>query len=237
MADAQAPTCLVTGSASGIGRALTISLLRSGWKVVGLDLRRSDQTDAVGFTGDEIDLTEFDVLRERLAGLPISELTAIVHCAGIMRPDGDPTTARRAGGNLWDLHVGVAEILLRQFADGLPDGRGRVVILSSRAAQGRANASLYAASKAAVNGFVRSWASALVARGVTVNAVAPSATNTPMLTDRARSALEPMRSLPIGRIIEPEEVAAAIAFLLSADAGAITGQTLVICGGMSLRTG
>ncbi|WEL43513.1 SDR family oxidoreductase [Pseudomonas sp. CBSPBW29] len=80
---------------------------------------------------------------------------------------------------------------------------------------------------------VRSWALELAERGITANLVAPGATQTPMLLDPARQGTPP-RQPPIGRFVQPEEVAGMVAFLLGPDAGAMTGQSLVMCGGASL---
>ncbi|MBV8696989.1 MAG: SDR family oxidoreductase, partial [Bradyrhizobium sp.] len=91
----------------------------------------------------------------------------------------------------------------------------------------------YAASKAALVAMARSWAAELAPRGITVNVVAPAATETPMLNDPSRGDVPP-KLPPIGRFIRPDEIAAAVGFLLSPEAGAITGQQLVICGGSSL---
>ena len=91
----------------------------------------------------------------------------------------------------------------------------------------------YAATKAALVGLARSFAREVAANGVTVNVVSPAATATSMQDDPARAGSAP-RMPPIGRLIEPAEVAEVVAFLLSPAAAAITGQDIAICGGASL---
>jgi NAD(P)-dependent dehydrogenase (short-subunit alcohol dehydrogenase family) len=114
----------------------------------------------------------------------------------------------------------------------MPDG-GRIVLIGSRGSMGLAGRSQYGATKAALVAMARAWAQELAPRGITVNVVAPAATDTPMLRDPARSA-SPPKLPPIGRLIRPEEVAALTAFLLGPEAGAITGQQIMVCGGASL---
>jgi NAD(P)-dependent dehydrogenase (short-subunit alcohol dehydrogenase family) len=98
---------------------------------------------------------------------------------------------------------------------------------------GIAGRSQYAASKAALVSLARSWAAESIAHGVTVNVVSPAATDTPMLQDPARANTAP-KLPPIGRLIQADEVAALVEYLLSQQAAAITGQDIAICGGASV---
>ncbi len=107
------------------------------------------------------------------------------------------------------------------------------MLIGSRVAQGKAGRSQYAATKAALIALARSWAAESIAAGVTVNVVSPAATETAMLDDPARKSETPVLP-PLGRLIRPEEIAALVSFLLSVQAGAITGQDIQVCGGSSL---
>jgi NAD(P)-dependent dehydrogenase (short-subunit alcohol dehydrogenase family) len=95
--------------------------------------------------------------------------------------------------------------------------------------------SQYAATKAALVALARSWAAELAPRRITVNVVAPGPTRTAMLDDPNRSTTPP-RLPPLGRLVEPAEVAALTRFLIEPSGAMVTGQTLVICGGASLPT-
>jgi NAD(P)-dependent dehydrogenase (short-subunit alcohol dehydrogenase family) len=220
---------LVTGSSSGIGAAIATRLLRDGWTVTGLDRSTATISDPA-FTHVGIDLLDTQHLRQWLAAA--EDVAALVHAAGFMRVAPLGALDHAAGEAMWRLHVEVAALLADQLAARLPDG-GRIVLVGSRTASGAAGRGQYAATKAALIGLARSWASELAPRGITANVVAPGATDTPMLQDPARGGVPP-RMPPIGRFVQPEEVAALVAFLLSADAAAITGQQIVICGGASL---
>ncbi|SFT90965.1 SDR family NAD(P)-dependent oxidoreductase [Sedimentitalea nanhaiensis] len=225
------PVVAISGIASGIGLATAHRFRCDGWQIIGLDIIAPSETPADEMI--EADLANSAGIACAERQLLGRETAAFVHSAGLMRDDSDHETMTDAGLALWTLHVGAAARLAQTLLPNMPNRRGRVVLLSSRAAQGRAGRGLYAASKAALDGLVRSLAAEHAARGITVNAVAPAATQTPQLNDPARKNAA-VRSLPIGRTIRAEEVAATIAFLASADAGAITGQTIYQCGGASI---
>lgn len=206
-------------------------LLADGWAVTGLS-RRPPGVHAPGVTHRALDLAVADAsaIRSALDGRPAVD--ALVHAAGLLRVGALGTLDREAGTAMWRLHVEAASLLADAVAPRMAQG-GRIVLIGSRVAAGAAGRSQYAASKAALVGLARSWAIELAPRGITVNVVAPGATETPMLLDPARVSSPPHRP-PIGRFIQPAEVAALVAFLLSPDAGAITGQQIVVCGGASL---
>lgn len=225
---------LITGSSSGIGLALAGRLLAAGWQVTGLDRTAPPaEAEAAGLKTVILDLLDAPALEAALPALLASWPIAFVHCAGVMRTGRIEKVRDADVDALWRLHVGAAITIMRDLAAVLPDRSGRVVLLSSRGALGRPARGVYAATKAALNGLARSWALELAPRGITVNVIAPAATDTPMLRDPARGEA-PAVSLPIGRLIEPDEVAYLAQCLLAPEAGAMTGQTLYVCGGASL---
>jgi 3-oxoacyl-[acyl-carrier protein] reductase len=221
---------VVTGSSSGIGAAIARRLIADGFRVTGLD-RAAPIIAAAEFTPVEVDLTDESARAAAIGRL--AEVTAIVHAAGILRAAALGSFDNAAADLLWRLHVDCARALADRLGPHLPTG-GRIVMIGSLSSRGIAGRSDYAASKAALVALARSWAVELLARGVTVNVISPATTATAMLTDPARKGVAPVQP-PIGRFIQPEEVAALAAFLISAQAGAITGQEIFICGGASLR--
>ena len=225
----KARTALVTGASSGIGSAIVDRLVADGWDVIGVS-RSLVQGRSDRFRSLQVDLSDLAALRRVLS--PINELQAIVHAAGFMHTARLGALNESDGAAMWAVHVSAAEALVNQLADRISAG-GRIVLIGSRAAGGAPGRSQYAATKAALVGMARSWAAELVTRQITVNIVAPAATDTPMLVDPNRAATPP-KLPPIGRLITPEEIAGVTAFLLGPHAGAITGQQIVVCGGSSL---
>lgn len=229
--DAAARHAVVTGSSAGIGRCIAHTLLGAGWRVSGLDVGAAT-LDHPSFTAVPVDLGVPAALADALAALPPAD--ALVHAAGVLRV-GRLGALDHAGGTLmWRLHVDAPSRLADALVPAMAErGAGRVVFIGSRVAQGMPGRGQYAATKAALIALARSWAAEVAPRGVTVNVVSPAATQTRMLSDPSRSASAP-RLPPVGRLIQPQEIADLVLYLLGPSAAAITGQDIAICGGSSL---
>lgn len=229
MATASSREVVVTGSSSGIGAAIARRLARDGWRVVGVD--RVESNDAGLLAVQHLtDLSDADAVRN--VARTASGASALVHAAGLMRTAKLDALSSADGDLMWAVHVRALSLLMQVLCPTMSAG-GRVVAIGSRTSRGAAGKGQYAATKAALVGLVRSFAAELAPRGVTANIVAPAATATPLLSRTDRADVPPAMP-PIGRFIEPDEIAATVAFLLSAEAGAITGQEITICGGASL---
>jgi len=225
---------VVTGSSSGIGFAIAQRLLDDGWQVTGFD--RAPATLAhPAFTPVVVDLRDGTATAQASrTALDGGAVDAMVHAAGVLRVGPLGALDPDEGQLMWQLHVDALTRIADVFVPHMQRvGHGRVVVVGSRVARGMAGRSQYAATKAALVALARSWAAEVVASGVTVNVVSPAATATAMLDDPARQTATP-RVPPLGRLIQPQEIAALVAYLLSPDAAAITGQEIQICGGASL---
>lgn len=239
------PIVIVTGASRGIGRAIARSFAESGRRVVGTATTEAGAESIRGELagcpepgrGAVLDIGDQDSVDELFAGLATNGdfPEILVNNAGITR-DG---LLVRMKPDIWDevISVNIGGIYRMCRAALRPMMRvraGRIVNLTSVVGIiGNPGQTNYAAAKAGIIGFSKSLAREVASRGITVNAVSPGFIDTDMTRDLSSDQRERLRSeIPLGRLGGPEDVAAAVAFLASAGAGYITGETIHVNGGM-----
>lgn len=251
--DSTARVALVTGGGRGIGREICLGLARAGQKVAVADLRVPEATEtattinAEGGTAIavEMDVADGDAVTAGLMSATdqLGPVEVLVNCAG-----WDVLTPFVATDeDFWDRVIEINyKGPLRTTHGCLPAmieaGFGRIVNIGSDAGRvGSSGEAVYAGAKGGVIAFTKTIAREVARRGITANVVCPGPTDTPLLeeiasaTDTSDKIIGAMaRAVPMERIGQPHEVAAAVVFLCSEEAGYITGQTLSVSGGLTM---
>lgn len=232
------PVTLVTGASRGIGRAVAERLARDGHRVI--NLSRSKPKGEFPGESHAVDLGDPEaakrVLAEVAAKQPVDNLVNNAAVA-LMAPIESLPMADL--DRMLDLNLRAAILAAQAVLPGMRKRRkGRIVNIASRAQLGKPGRSGYGATKAALVSITRTWALELAREGINVNAIAPGPIATELFTDTnppgAPSTKAFLAAVPMGRMGTPEEVAGAVAFLLGPDSSYVTGQTLYVCGGLSI---
>jgi 3-oxoacyl-[acyl-carrier protein] reductase len=225
---------LVTGAASGIGRATADALAAAGALVVGLDRLRPQGSPYHTVVADLADEAQV-IGGVAEAAAHLGGLDILVNNAGIMREAPLRDTTAADIDRHFAVNVRGAILAAREALKAMGPGSRIVNVSSELAYLGRQNASVYVATKAALIGLTRSWAREL-APHILVNAVAPGPTDTPLLGFAAMSAAQRALELdnPLGRIGRPEEIAAAVVYLVGPGATFVTGHCLGVNGGAAM---
>jgi 2-hydroxycyclohexanecarboxyl-CoA dehydrogenase len=228
-------TAVVTGGGSGIGLAVAERLRADGYQVATIDLKPSETPFA--FTADVTDRSQIDAALSAIRGA-LGPIKVLVNAAGL---DGFKRFTQIEFADwqrIIDVNLnGVFHMIQAVLPDMLEAGWGRIVNISSSSTHsGTPYMSHYVAAKSAVNGLTKSLALEYGPDGITVNAIPPGFIDTPMLRNaEQRGNLgdieKTIATTPVRRIGKPEDIAAACAFLVSEEAGYITGQILGVNGG------
>lgn len=234
---------LVTGGTRGIGEAISTTLHSKGYKVIanygGNDKNAAEFTERTGIPTIKFDVSNFQETADAIAKIEAEHgaVDVLVNNAGITR-DG---TMHRMSFEQWDavIQTNLASCFntCRAVIEGMRErGFGRIINVGSVNGQaGQYGQVNYAAAKSGIHGFTKALALEGAGKGITVNAIAPGYVDTEMVRAVPPEVLAKIiKTIPVGRLGKPEDIANSVAFLVDDESGFITGSTLSINGGQHM---
>ena len=233
-------TAVVTGASRGIGNAIAQRLTAGGWRVFNLDIEAPPESAEWVSTWIETDLSD-----EVAIGKAFKRILTEGPVTGLVNNAALPNNHELADTSLQEFDKAVAvnmraPMLCAQavLESMKAEGFGRIVNMASRAHLGKARRTAYAGTKGALVSMTGVWALEMAEFGITVNAIAPGPIRT-ALFDAANPPNDPrtnaiIDAVPVKRLGEPADIANAVAFFMDDAAGFVTGQTLYVCGGVTL---
>jgi 3-oxoacyl-[acyl-carrier protein] reductase len=238
---------VVTGSARGIGRAIVLELLKHNRIIAGIDLNEqqlAELKEEISKSGNDIVTKALDITNSEKFSATLEDLAdqyggigVLVNNAGITRDNLLIRMSDQEWDQVLDVNLRAAFVGMRTAAKSMMRNKfGRIVNISSvSGVMGNAGQSNYSASKAGLIGLTKTIARELAKKNITANCVAPGFINTEMARKLPEQVLEAAKQLiPARKLGTVEDVARAVAFLSSDDAGYITGQVLCVDGGMAM---
>jgi len=234
---------LVTGGTRGIGESISIMLKDHGYTVIanyaGNDQAAQEFTERTGIRTSKFDVSDFESVSKSISDIEseIGPIDILVNNAGITR-DG---TMHRMDFEKWNavIQTNLSSCFntSRAVIEGMRERSfGRIVNIGSVNGQaGQYGQVNYAAAKSGIHGFTKALAQEGAAKGITVNAIAPGYVETDMVRAVPEEVLAKIiKTIPVGRLGQPEDIARSVLFLVSDDAGFVTGSTLSINGGQHM---
>ena len=229
---------LVTGGAGGIGAAIAARLKSDGFRVIVLDQHPADPE--IADRSCVIDLADAAQTKALCAELTRDEeITCLVNNVGIVSPALLEEVALEDFDPMMHLNLRASLICAQAVLPGMKArGGGRIVMNTSRVSRGKERRTLYSATKGAAQAMARTWALEVGPHGITVNCVAPGPIGTEAFwrnnPPEAPATQEIIGNIPVRRVGTGADVANAVSFFCAPEAGFVTGQTLFVCGGVTV---
>lgn len=230
---------VVTGGARNIGQAIALRLQQDGYRVIVVDIVKPE-ADSLQADAYQVDLVDADATKRVMEAIAERyTVSRLINNVGIVAPALLEEATLEDFDTLMHLNVRSALICTQALLPTMKaQGMGRIVMNASRVVLGKEARTIYSATKGALQSMARTWALELAEHGITVNCVAPGpiATsafweNNPPDSERARRIID---NIPLQRMGQPEDVAQAVSFFCDERSGFITGQTLFVCGGVTV---